>query len=448
MSSILKPRRSIRGKLDRLVFLSVGIALVVAGAMNVWHEADRWLASKRETLFATAHVFAAATSKAVASGDAGAVTQSLRAIGRVPGLVRAEVLDKRGAVLGEIGSAVRLGTDADLDEGREHSVMALLTSRTLQVSVPVVDGGEQVGRIVLVSDTGDLMDRFQGALLAATAASAVALALGIFLSHRLQRSITGPIVALSAAMANVERTNDYASVTTISSDDETGILASRFNGMIGEIRRATDQILAREDEIIGRLSRAAEQRDDQTGQHVVRVARISRIIAERLRLDPVYVEELCRASPMHDVGKISVPDAILFKPGRLDPDERREMERHAQAGYRVLSGSNSKLVQLAAEIALSHHERWDGQGYPNGLAGDRIPLSGRITAVGDVCDALLSVRPYKQPWSLESVKAHLIENAGTHFDPDCVDALVGCWSELELIYAETEPKHEAVAQAA
>jgi putative two-component system response regulator len=139
---------------------------------------------------------------------------------------------------------------------------------------------------------------------------------------------------------------------------------------------------------------------------------------------------------MHDVGKISIPDAILFKPGRLDPDERKQMERHAEAGYRVLAGSSSQLVQLAAEIAISHHERWDGKGYPRSISGSDIPLSGRITAVADVCDALLSARPYKQPWSLDEVRAHLVENAGTHFDPACVSALLARWPEVETIYLE------------
>ena len=236
-------------------------------------------------------------------------------------------------------------------------------------------------------------------------------------------------------MATVERTNRYLPVRGIETDDETGFLATRFNSMIGRIRQGTEELLAREDEIIARLSRAGEQRDDQTGQHVVRVARISRIIARQLGLDPNWTDDLCRASPMHDVGKISIPDSILFKPGRLDPEERRQMETHAQAGYEVLAGSDAPLVQLAAEIAISHHERWDGKGYPRGIAGDAIPLSGRITAVADVCDALLSTRPYKQPWTMEAVKAHLIQSSGSHFDPTCVDALIARWPELEAVYA-------------
>jgi response regulator RpfG family c-di-GMP phosphodiesterase len=432
----LKPRRSIRAKLDRLVLISVGTALVAAGILNVWYEADRYLTFKRETLLATAEAFAAATSKAVASSDESGATQALRAIGRVPGLVAAEVEDVHGAYVAGTGQAVRLGGDLDLDEKQGAGLFGLLASRTVQISVPVREGGEVVERIRLISDTSDLTERFLTSLYGAVIGSAVALGLGLLLSHRLQRAITNPLVILANAMARVERTNEYEPVRGVASDDETGFLATRFNRMIEEIRKATDEILAREDEIIARLSRAAEQRDDQTGQHVVRVAQVSRIIARQLGLDPKWTDDFCRASPMHDVGKISIPDAILFKPGRLDADERKQMERHAEAGYRVLAGSSSQLVQLAAEIAISHHERWDGKGYPRCVAGPDIPLSGRITAVADVCDALLSARPYKQPWSLDEVRAHLVENAGTHFDPACVSALIARWAEVESIYSE------------
>jgi response regulator RpfG family c-di-GMP phosphodiesterase len=447
MDSGQRPRRSIRGKLDRLVLLSVGLALVLAGGINLWHETGRYLQAKRETLLATAQAFGAATSKAVAGRDRTAVAEGIRGIARVPGLVRAEVEDSEGALLADIGTAVRLNSDLDLDAVGSTSPLELLRTDTVRYSALIVDSGRPVGRIVLMSGTADVPERFRMSVLGAGAGALAALALGLGLSHRLQRRITAPLISLAAAMSEVERTNNYVPVEGISTDDETGVLASRFNTMMSEVRRATDEILAREDEIIRRLTHAAEQRDDQTGEHVVRVAKISRIIARQLGLDRQWTDELCRASPMHDVGKIAIPDAILFKPGRLDPEERRQMERHAEAGYRILSGSDSKLVQLAAEIALSHHERWDGQGYPNRVAGTAIPLSGRITAVADVCDALLSVRPYKQPWTFDAVRAHLIENAATHFDPDCVDALIQCWAELKEVYAASPSSENGGASA-
>ena len=443
-----RPVRSLRRKLDRLVLLSVGIALAAAGLLNVWSEADRYLTAKRDTLLATARAVGAANSRGVAARDTASVLQGLRAIAQIPDLSRAEVQDREGVVLAELGDSIRLTGDLDIGDGGSGSLLGLLSGRTVRVAAPVRDGGEDVGTVVLIGDTADFAGRFWRGLAIAAGGSAAALALGLVLSHRLQRSITRPIESLSAAMEGVERTGRHAPVTGIDSDDEVGLLASRFNSMIGEIGRATEAILSREDEIIARLSRAAEQRDDQTGEHVVRVARISRIIARQLGLDPVWTEDFCRASPMHDVGKISIPDAILFKPGRLDPAERREMERHAEAGHRVLTGSSSKLVQLAAEIAISHHEKWDGTGYPRGLAGTDIPLSGRITAVADVCDALLSVRPYKQPWSLDAVRTHLVENAGSHFDPDIVAALVARWPELSAIYRAAEGVRPEHAEAA
>ena len=444
----MQPRRSIRRKLNRLVLLSVGAALGLAGTLNVWHEGERYLKDKRDLLLATAQIFGSATSRPVAAHDGPAVMQSLRAVARIPGFVYAGVENSQGTLLAEIGSAVRLGGDIDIDQAGAGSILALLTSGSVRIAVPVVEGGESVGRLILVSETGDLAGRFQSVLVAAGLGSAIALTLGLGLSWRLQRSITTPLVRLADAMADVERTNSYVPVVGVATDDETGLLASRFNSMIGEIRRATDDLLEREAEIIERLSRAGEVRDDQTGQHVVRVAKVSRIIAGHLGLDPKFTDDLCRASPMHDVGKISIPDAILFKPGRLDPDERREMERHAERGYEVLAGSRSALVRLAAEIAISHHERWDGAGYPRGLSGEGIPLSGRITAVADVCDALLSVRPYKEPWSLDKVKAHVAAEAGHHFDPTCVEALLEGWSELETVYADGQAARPPSLKAA
>ncbi|MFC6050232.1 HD-GYP domain-containing protein, partial [Methylobacterium hispanicum] len=155
------------------------------------------------------------------------------------------------------------------------------------------------------------------------------------------------------------------------------------------------------------------------------------LIADALGMPAAERRQLCLAATMHDVGKIGVPDAILLKPGALTPEERREMERHAERGWRILGGSASPVMRLAAEIALSHHERWDGTGYPHGLAGEAIPLSGRIVAVADVFDALTTERPYKQAWRAERAKAYLVENAGTHFEPRVVEAFLARWLQVE-----------------
>lgn len=142
---------------------------------------------------------------------------------------------------------------------------------------------------------------------------------------------------------------------------------------------------------------------------------------------------LLEAAPMHDVGKVGIPDSILLKPGRLDEDEFAIMKQHSTIGHQILSGSDSSLLQMAAEIALSHHEKFDGSGYPAGLAGTSIPLPGRIVAVADVFDALTSARPYKKAWEMEQAVAFLKDNRNSHFDPDCVDALLGRLTEVEEI---------------
>jgi putative two-component system response regulator len=203
--------------------------------------------------------------------------------------------------------------------------------------------------------------------------------------------------------------------------------------MAREVAAAVAVIEAREQEIVTRLTRAAEYRDTDTGDHVARVAAYAELIARALGYDARWCQMLGLASTMHDIGKIGVPDRILLKQGPLDPDERAAMELHAERGYRMLEGSSSDLVQLAAEIALTHHERWDGGGYPGRLAGDAIPISGRIVAVADVFDALTSERPYKKAWPIEDARLYLVEKAGTQFDPACVDALVGSWSDVLAI---------------
>ena len=191
-----------------------------------------------------------------------------------------------------------------------------------------------------------------------------------------------------------------------------------------EVKAATALIVAREREIISLLMKAVEHRDSETGNHVARVAEYVARIAEGLGFAAEEVEQLSLASTMHDIGKLSVPDSILLKPGRLSADERRTMEAHAERGRRILEGSDSRLVRLAAEIAATHHERWDGSGYPAGLRGEAIPLSGRIVAVADVYDALTSDRPYKTAWLPAEALAHLQDEAGRHFDPACVEAFL------------------------
>lgn len=191
-----------------------------------------------------------------------------------------------------------------------------------------------------------------------------------------------------------------------------------------EVEAATRRLLDREEEIIFRLSLAVEYRDNDTGGHTYRVARYSAILAEALGLPPAVCRAIFLAAPLHDVGKVAVPDAVLLKPGRLDPEEFAVIREHATIGERILGGSASDLIQLAAEIAGAHHERWDGKGYPLGLTGRLIPLPARIVAIADVFDALTTARPYKCAMTDDEAFAYVRRERGGHFDPACVDAFL------------------------
>ena len=197
-----------------------------------------------------------------------------------------------------------------------------------------------------------------------------------------------------------------------------------------EVKKATHEIEKREEEIIFRLSRAAEFRDDDTGEHIKRMAHYSYLIAKELGLEDSFSYMILKASPMHDVGKIAIPDNILLKPGRLTPEEFEIIKTHTTAGYEILYGSEIPLLNLSAEIALTHHEKYNGKGYPKGLKGEEIPISGRIVAVADVFDALTSKRPYKEPWPIEKAINLLKGERGEHFDPKCIDAFFNVLDEV------------------
>jgi signal transduction histidine kinase/CheY-like chemotaxis protein len=236
MDQTLSYRRSINFKLGRLVVIAVGIGLSLVAGLDVWHESARYTAAKRDSLLAAAKVFAAASSKALAEGDVAGVLQPMRAVGDVPGVVFARVEDRDGAHVADIGAAVRLDGDLSLDEGAEISLWRLLASRTVEVSTPVVNAGVVVGRFVVVSDTNDLFARFRGLILTSIVGAALAMAVGLMISIRLQRSITSPLVALTRTMTAIRKSHDYGATVAVASDDEIGVLASSFNGMIGEIR--------------------------------------------------------------------------------------------------------------------------------------------------------------------------------------------------------------------
>ena len=178
-------------------------------------------------------------------------------------------------------------------------------------------------------------------------------------------------------------------------------------------------------QIVQRLGRAAEYKDNETGWHVLRMSHYSRILALAAGFSEHEADDLLHAAPMHDVGKLGIPDAVLQKPGPLDEGEWETMKRHPEIGAEILGEHEGGLLAMARRVALAHHEKWDGSGYPNGLAGEAIPIEARIVAIADVFDALTSVRPYKQAWPVEKAVEFLREQSGRHFDPSLVEVFIG-----------------------
>ncbi len=200
------------------------------------------------------------------------------------------------------------------------------------------------------------------------------------------------------------------------------IVSSHSQWLEAQVHQATQEVRARERETLLKLAKAGEYRDEDTGNHIIRMAKYSRFIAEELNLSPHECEEIESAAPMHDIGKIGISDLILLKPGAHTPEESMIMRRHPEIGFEILSGSPSRYLQMGAIIALGHHEKFDGTGYPHGHTGTAIPLPARIVAVADVFDALTSVRPYKKAWTFQHALEYVQSNSGKHFDPDCVRA--------------------------
>ncbi|KXB32564.1 transcriptional regulator [Dechloromonas denitrificans] len=207
-------------------------------------------------------------------------------------------------------------------------------------------------------------------------------------------------------------------------------LADRAQHLASLVDEQTREIRDREKELIFRMSRAAEFRDPETGAHIQRMAHYSQAIAIGLGLERAAQQLILEAAPMHDVGKIGIPDYILLKPGKLTVEEFEVMKGHARLGYELLKDSRSDILRAGAQIALTHHEKYDGTGYPRHLKGNDIPVFGRIVAVADVFDALTSERPYKKAWSLEDACRFLEDGRGKHFDPLCVEALLAEWNRV------------------
>ena len=206
-----------------------------------------------------------------------------------------------------------------------------------------------------------------------------------------------------------------------------------------KVQERTAELNETRQEIIKRLGRAAEFKDNETGMHVIRMSHYSRIIAKAIGMDDEQADLLLNASPMHDIGKIGIPDNVLLKPGKLDDDEWNLMRQHPEFGANIIGEHDSGLLKMSLIVARTHHEKWNGKGYPNGLAGEDIPLVGRIIAVADVFDALTTERPYKDAWPVEKAVSLIKEESGEHFDPALVKAFLDSLPEILAIkekYAE------------
>lgn len=207
-------------------------------------------------------------------------------------------------------------------------------------------------------------------------------------------------------------------------DDRRRALQSEVDERNDDLRRALSELEIAQAETVRRLSMAVEFRDEDTGAHIERIGRFSTLLAEAIGMSGEFCRRISHAAPLHDVGKVAIPDAILLKPGSLTSEERAIVETHAEEGHRLLRGSSSSILDMGATIALSHHERWDGGGYPRGLERENIPIEGRIVAIADVFDALTSHRVYRNAFPVEKAVEMMLEQSGRHFDPVLLQAFM------------------------
>ena len=233
-----------------------------------------------------------------------------------------------------------------------------------------------------------------------------------------------PIIFVTALTDTADELEGFAAgaVDYITKPVSPPIVRARVRTQLSLVR--LDELRASRLAIVQRLGLAAEYKDNETGMHVIRMSHFSRLLGVAAGLSEQAADDLLHAAPMHDVGKIGIPDRILQKPGPLDADEWAVMQTHATIGADIIGVHASGMLALAHNIALTHHEKWDGSGYPRGLAGEAIPLEGRIVAIADVFDALTSVRPYKTAWTVEAAVAYLEEQKGRHFDAALVDLFI------------------------
>lgn len=233
-----------------------------------------------------------------------------------------------------------------------------------------------------------------------------------------------PVIFVTALRDSIDEENGFAlgGVDYIVKPIVPAIVRARVKTHLSLVK--IDRLRETQIDLIQRLGRAAEYKDNETGMHVQRMSHYTKLLALAAGMDEEQADELRMAATMHDIGKIAIPDHILLKPGKLDVDEFTHMKRHAEIGASILDEPRSSLIALARTIAITHHEKWDGSGYPNGLSGENIPIEGRLAAIADVFDALTSERPYKKAWPVQEAIDFLQSQAGLHFDPELVPLFV------------------------
>ena len=256
------------------------------------------------------------------------------------------------------------------------------------------------------------------------------LLISLFIGH-----VTRPLERLRITIDRISSDNDLTQRAQIEFGDEIGILAYRFNHMVEVLERNYEELkkthhaeqiarktaVLREEEALYLLGRVSDFRDEETGQHLTRIGDLSALFAKLLGLSREQQDLIYQSAPLHDIGKVGISDTILLKPGKLTEEEFEKMKQHPLLGYQLLKDAESKYLIEGAQIALTHHEKWDGTGYPSGLSGEKIPLSGRIVSLVDVFDALTSERPYKTAWSFDQALDFIVNQSGQHFDPTLVD---------------------------
>ncbi len=268
------------------------------------------------------------------------------------------------------------------------------------------------------------------------------------------RNLSFYLEAENAALRQVMSGNLKASVP-VTSNDEFGRMAELTNQMIEELSVKSDEVVLTQDASILGMATLAEARDNETGAHILRTQRYVKLLAQQLQSHPAHADQLTddviellyKSAPLHDIGKVGIPDAILLKPGKLTDDEFVIMKTHATIGAEALATAQERLgstsfLRLAQEIAETHHEKWDGSGYPNALKGADIPLSGRLMALADVYDALICKRHYKPAFSHEKSRGIILEGRGTHFDPDVVDAFLALEDGFQQVAKEFADQDE------